>query len=130
MALNKPPCLESGCYKNSTERSYCGQHQPKAFATNFRKKRLPGNWDSLRQRVLFRDNWLCYICNKKGADAVDHVIPNDDNHMDNLKAVHENVEPFCHRKKTANEAFQAKQANQPRVFGESLLERARREGIL
>ena len=64
--------------------------------------------------MLKRDNRICYICGGENADSVDHVINNDDDSLENLKAVHQNVEPYCHRTKTSNEGNAAKKANRIR----------------
>ena len=58
--------------------------------------------------VLRRDKGICYLCGNDGSDTVDHVIPNDDHSLANLKAVHSNVEPFCHRYKSSQEGHEAK----------------------
>jgi 5-methylcytosine-specific restriction protein A len=65
--------------------------------------------------VMRRDDGICYLCGQPGADAVDHVNQSlqDDNRLSNLKAVHEQVEPYCHRYKTAQEGLRAKQMNKP-----------------
>jgi 5-methylcytosine-specific restriction protein A len=57
--------------------------------------------------VLKRDRGVCYLCGKPGADRVDHVIPNDDHSLENLKAVHDAVAPHCHRFKSSQEGTKA-----------------------
>lgn len=95
------PCLEPGCHDHVVNKGYCQAHQRPAFANNFRKMRLPKDWRTRRLIVLKRDNYTCYLCGGEGADTVDHIIPNDDNSLDNLAAVHDRVPPHCHRAKTA-----------------------------
>lgn len=67
---------------------------PRPWAGSTRRARLPGNWRTIRARVLERDGGRCYICKGLGADGVDHVVAGDD---------HRDAPPFCHRKKTADE---------------------------
>ena len=69
----------------------------------WRTQPLPAGWDRIRKHVLYRDNWRCHVCERAGADQVDHVIPvahggGDDLH--NLAAIHKS----CHATKTAREA--------------------------
>lgn len=127
MALTPPPCLTQNCLQYAFKNGYCSEHQPQPFSTNFRKDRLPKNWVALRQQVLRRDNYVCYLCGEQFADGVDHILPNDDNSLDNLRAVHDKTAPFCHRKKTAQEAVQAKKNLQPTKIGSTILERLRKE---
>lgn len=95
----------------ATKKGRCDKHQLQAFPTNYRSERLPKDWNTRRNIVLKRDNRICYICGGANADSVDHVINNDDDSLENLKAVHQNVEPYCHRTKTAQEANTAKRNN-------------------
>ncbi len=78
--------------------------------TTWRTTPRPAGWETIRQRILDRDQGVCYLCHQPGADAVDHIIAahlggSDDD--DNLAAVHDRVEPHCHRRKTASEAGKA-----------------------
>lgn len=61
-----------------------------------------------------RDKGICYICNKPGADTIDHVVQGDDHSLENLKAVHDRTPPHCHRKKSSSEGHQAKQGMRPK----------------
>lgn len=48
-------------------------------------------WRRLRAYVIRRDNGLCWLCNRPGADTADHVIPRvhgGTDNLDNLKAAH------------------------------------------
>ena len=68
-----------------------------------RRARLPGNWVTLRQRVLERDRHTCRIrtpgvCTV-AATEVDHVQRGDDHSMGNLQAA---CHP-CHQRKTQAE---------------------------
>ena len=78
------------------------------WAGSTRRYRLPRDWHKIRLRILERDNGRCHVCGGFGADAVDHVVAGDNHDEANLKAIHHNVEPFCHRKKTAAERPRAK----------------------
>ena len=111
MASAPSPCLTIDCYNVATNKGRCAKHQLPAFTSNYRKERLPADWNTRRNIVLKRDNRICYICNGPNADSVDHIINNDDNSLENLKAVHQNVEPYCHRTKTAQEGNTAKKNN-------------------
>ena len=65
--------------------------------------RLPANWKSLRRRVLARDYHSCQIQGPRCqllATEVDHIVPNEDHSMGNLRAVCR----VCHREKTKLEA--------------------------
>lgn len=113
MGINTP-CIEQGCPNYATFKGRCKRHQLPAFATNFRKERLPDDWNIRRNTVLRRDNAICYICGGPNADSVDHIIAGDDHSLDNLAPCHQNVAPFCHRKKTAQEGNEAKKLYQKR----------------
>ena len=66
-------------------------------------RRMPKNWAATRRRILRRDQGICYVCGKPGADRVDHRVPvsqggsEDDG---NLAAIHEIP---CHRTKSLSE---------------------------
>lgn len=76
-----------------------------------RKARLPRDWDSeVRPRILKRDGYICYVCGQPGADGVDHITAGDDHSDTNLKAIHHNVPPYCHRSKSSSEGGRAAQA--------------------
>lgn len=123
LSLSSAPCLyNSGqhwdgqrCYRTTTRGSgYCELHQPPAFTYT---RRMPPGWVKKRETVIRRDKGICYLCGKAGADGADHVTPvsqggTDDLH--NLKAVHHAVAPYCHRKKTAQEAAHMRKQMKPR----------------
>ncbi|MEO3851742.1 HNH endonuclease [Streptomyces sp. B8F3] len=71
-----------------------------AWTNSDRAGRLPPNWPVIRAAVLRRDNGVCHVCGKHGANAVDHLIPGDDHTPDNLAAIH--TDP-CHRTKSSSE---------------------------
>lgn len=105
---NAQPCIEMGCYQWGTNNdSRCDDHKRASYTSN-RRQRLPKDWRTLRKIVLNRDNYICYICGGAEADAVDHIVRGDNHSPSNLAAVHDGVFPHCHRKKTAQEALQAK----------------------
>lgn len=61
-------------------------------------------WKQTRDRILKRDNNICHVCRRPGADQCDHIIPRAEggtDEDDNLAAIH--GEP-CHREKTLAEA--------------------------
>jgi 5-methylcytosine-specific restriction protein A len=71
-------------------------------------------WKALRLRILRRDQGICGICGKAGADVVDHIVPHSLGGSDdpgNLQAVHEVP---CHRAKTAAEGAAARLAKYDR----------------
>lgn len=80
------------------------------WAGSNRRNRLPKNWPAIRSRILKRDGRICHVCQQPGADGVDHVIPGDDHSDANLKAIHHNVAPYCHRRKSSSEGGQAARA--------------------
>ena len=63
-------------------------------------------WRKLRAFVLARDNGICHICGRAGANSVDHLVPRAHGGSDdpaNLAAAH----------KSCNEARGARVAEQP-----------------
>jgi len=68
-----------------------------------RAKRLPASWHAQRQRILRNYGRICHVCGGAGADGVDHVRPGDDHSDANLRPIHHNVAPFCHRAKSSAE---------------------------
>ena len=68
-----------------------------------RKERLPSNWNSLRARVLRRDDNKCQLCGAL-ASQVDHIIPNDDHTLSNLRSLCRS----CHQVKSSSEGNAAK----------------------
>lgn len=107
------------CVMPATKEGRCKKHQLPAFAKNMRKDRLPEGWNYIRDEVFRRHGTVCYLCGEKGADSVEHVVPNDDNSFDNLRPAHQNVAPYCHRTKTAHEGHEAQRQAKPLAFGES-----------
>jgi 5-methylcytosine-specific restriction enzyme A len=75
-----------------------------AWETSDRAQRLPPNWPILRPYILRRDNGVCHVCGKHGADQVDHINPGDDHSPANLAPIHS--EP-CHRIKSSSEGGKA-----------------------
>lgn len=58
------------------------------WETSDRRKRLPGNWGTIRKRILQRDGYRCQWpgCRVRATD-VDHVIPDDDDSDANLASL-------------------------------------------
>ncbi len=58
-------------------------------------------WRQLKARIIRRDNGICHLCDRPGADSADHLEPEAhggprwDPH--NLAAVHHDVWPRCNR---------------------------------
>jgi 5-methylcytosine-specific restriction endonuclease McrA len=57
-----------------------------------------GAWDTLRCKVLARDFGVCYLCDKFGAEQVDHLVEVADggtNDLTNLASCH----AACHERR-------------------------------
>lgn len=102
------PCLETGCPNKATYQGRCDTHK-KQWVGSTRKQRLPQDWNTRRAIVLKQGGGVCYICGNKGADAVDHIEAGDNHSLENLAPIHDRVEPYCHRYKTVEDAYKAKQ---------------------
>lgn len=103
------PCVEESCPSSAVDRGYCKKHAPPTFFSGgVRAQELPKDWNQRRVYVLKRDKNVCYVCGGKGADGVDHVERGNDHSFDNLKAIHHNTPPYCHRVKTSAEGVEAK----------------------
>lgn len=103
------PCPTPGC----PELNPCPTHnRPRTtrrpWAGSTRLARLPRGWHATRARILRRDRRICWICGGPGADAVDHVTPGDDHSDANLRAVHHDIAPWCHRRKSSLEGHTAR----------------------
>jgi len=76
---------------------------------------LSGSRQQKRARfILNRDDTICHVCGRPGADQADHIIPlahGGADSTENMAAIHS--EP-CHREKTAREAHQGAEAEGPR----------------
>ena len=74
------------------------------WQTSHRRDRLPHDWQRIRAAVRARANGRCQAkqhangCNGIGTDC-DHIIPGDDNSLDNLQW----LSSACHKAKTARE---------------------------
>lgn len=91
-----------------------------SWSTSDRKSRLPGNWESLRKKILKRDGYRCKAQTLTGrcpgvATDVDHIKRGDD-HSDS------NLQSLCadhHKQKTAREGHLAynaqRRAQQKRI---------------
>lgn len=85
-----------------------------SWDTSDRRERLPDDWPAIRATVLERDKGVCYECGRPGADSVDHKERGDDHSMANLAAMHMNVWPYCHRRKSSSEGGIARAARRRR----------------
>lgn len=100
-------CNEPGCPNFRP----CPDHAPKPWASSTRRERTlkSGSRQQKRARyILDRDNGICHVCCKGGADEVDHVIPVAEggaDHISNLAPIH--AKP-CHAEKTQQEAQRAR----------------------
>ncbi|WP_407322199.1 HNH endonuclease [Dickeya ananatis] len=105
-------CRCRGCKKTTTHKSgYCEDHRSTGWQAykpgQSRHQRGYGtNWDSLRQLILRRDNYLCVECQKAGvvraATTVDHIVAKSHGGTD----AESNLQSLCwphHRAKTAKE---------------------------
>jgi 5-methylcytosine-specific restriction protein A len=120
------PCLykddRGKCYETVDNNSgYCKKHK-QPFRYNVYGEGLPKDMNRRKSAVLQRDKGVCYICKSDSpkADAVEHIVPRSEGGSDalfNLKAVHHNVPPYCHREKTAQDANRAKAMNKPKRRG-------------
>jgi 5-methylcytosine-specific restriction enzyme A len=70
------------------------------WSSSERRQRLPPDWFKRRARVLRRDQGICHVCHRPGADSVDHVRPGDQHDEANLAAIHKVP---CHAEKSARE---------------------------
>ena len=107
--MNKAPtpCIENGCDNYVVNNARCQQHQ-NLWQASTRKARLPKDWNTRRQIVFRKHQGICYLCGESGADTIDHIIPGDNHSIENLAPVHDRTPPHCHRKKTAQEATNAR----------------------
>jgi 5-methylcytosine-specific restriction protein A len=83
-----------------------------------RTKPLPRDWGRIRKRVLRRDQGICYVCGRPGANQVDHIVPvsmGGGEEDANLAAIHERP---CHAAKTSREANAQNPRAQPRKRAE------------
>lgn len=90
----------------------CPDHPKQAWAGSTRSERtISGSRQQRRAKaVMHLHDGICHVCNRPGANEVDHVIPlaeggADD--MDNLRPIH--ARP-CHAEKTQAEARRARGA--------------------
>ena len=68
------PCLSCGVPSSG---SRCANCQPKDLRGSRSERGYDSAWRRLRLKILDRDNWICYLCNKVliGSDAtVDHIV--------------------------------------------------------
>jgi len=73
--MSKVPCLGCGVPVVGSRCVNCTVVRQKASRT---ARGYGYDWQKMRIRILNRDNWTCYLCNKKliGSDAtVDHITP-------------------------------------------------------
>jgi 5-methylcytosine-specific restriction protein A len=93
-------CVTCGSPSRET---HCPEHKRKPWATSRRRERIGmsgGAWETLRRKVLARDQGVCYLCDRLGADQVDHLIEvaaGGTNGMDNLGSCHGACHELKHR---------------------------------
>lgn len=124
--MSNAPCLYKDlstgkkCWNSVFKNGYCEKHQPEKWYNPGYNK--PKNWASLKRFVIARDRGVCYVCGEGGADSVDHIAPKSQGGTDltsNLAAIHEKVEPYCHREKTQREAqFGKASRNKMKLYGQ------------
>lgn len=111
MPYNAPSrCTVPGCGRIATDRGRCDTegHARTPWAgrpSSTARYGISGSaQQSLHQRILARDGYVCYVCRLPGADAVDHLIPiwkgGAKTNPSNLAAIHEDP---CHSDKTKQE---------------------------
>lgn len=82
-----------------------------AWEGSDRKSRLPAHWAKvIVPRVMRTHAGICHVCGEPGSDAVDHVAHGDDHSDANLRPIHQDVHPYCHRFKSSTEGNGAKRA--------------------
>lgn len=118
MPARKAVCLEFynpaiKCTNRVSESGRCGAHQKPAYKNNMKSERQGPEWKWLREETFRIHGSVCHECNQPGADAVDHVINNDDNSLDNLRPIHHNVAPYCNITKAAREGHEAQRGMKP-----------------
>jgi 5-methylcytosine-specific restriction endonuclease McrA len=101
-------CSTTGC----PHLQPCPDHPKVAWAGSTRSERTKNGWQQQREAelVMRRDEGICHVCKRPGADQVDHVIPTSEHGADdvsNKAPIH--TEP-CHRIKTQEEAQRARRA--------------------
>ena len=85
------------------------------WANSTRRARLPKSWHAQRQRILRIHKRICHVCGGPGSDSVDHVVQGDDHSDDNLRPIHQDVPPYCHRGKSAREGAGASAEQRRRI---------------
>jgi hypothetical protein len=82
-----------------------------AWEHSDRNARLPADWAArIVPYVMHAHRRTCHVCHGPGADAVDHIRPGDDHSLANLAPIHQDVAPYCHRRKSAREGVDARTA--------------------
>ncbi|MFE0773903.1 HNH endonuclease [Streptomyces sp. NPDC058861] len=94
-------CLRDGCTTKTVRDGRCQAHQLRRSWDRRSAHALgrPGNWNSLRARVLARDRFTCQRCSARTELEVDHIVPvarGGSWEPDNLWTL---CRP-CHRRKT------------------------------
>jgi 5-methylcytosine-specific restriction protein A len=79
---------------------------PGGWKGSTRSARLPRDWPQRRAAVWRRDGDRCWWCGGPGADEIDHKQRGDDHRLENLGPIHQDVAPYCHRKKSSAEGNQ------------------------
>lgn len=115
-------CAEPGC-RTLVSRGRCSTHERPAWDGRAPFEQRYGmsrsEWDTITQRILRRDEHICYVCGKQEATQVDHKIPvaegGSPRDEDNLGAI---CATPCHEDKSRAERIRAAQRARARV-GES-----------
>ena len=67
-------------------------YAPKPRVRNHGDLGYVSGWQAVSRAVLKRDNYICWLCGRPGANTADHVIPRSRGgatlDMNNLKAAH------------------------------------------
>lgn len=95
-------CIRCG---TPSPESYCPEHKLAPWQSSRRRELMGmsgGAWDTLRRKVLARDQRCCYLCDQAGGEQleVDHLIPVTEgggNELTNLATCHASCHARRHR---------------------------------
>lgn len=120
--MSNAPCLEFfnpaiQCTNRVWKEGRCSKHQLPAFYKNMKTERQGAGWKYIRDEAFRVWGTICWHCKQPGADSIHHLNGDSDS-MDNLRPMHQNVAPYCHRTITAQQGHASQAAAKPLPFGE------------